>query len=137
MVPDPPELLTAIERLGGTIVDNDLAVASRSHDVDVSEEDDPEEALVDQYFRRVPCPTIHNDKHDRAAYLIGRVKASAAKAVIFHRLKFCDPEAFDHPDVSARLGQAGVPSLLIEDEQQMRATGAMVTRIQAFLETLL
>jgi benzoyl-CoA reductase/2-hydroxyglutaryl-CoA dehydratase subunit BcrC/BadD/HgdB len=68
--------------------------------------------------------------------LIRRVRECRADGVLFTRLKFCDPEAFDHPNLKKRLDEEGIPSLLIETDINSSDVGAVATRIEAFMEQI-
>jgi benzoyl-CoA reductase/2-hydroxyglutaryl-CoA dehydratase subunit BcrC/BadD/HgdB len=76
------------------------------------------------------------DVHDRINHFVKKVESSNAEGVIFTRLKFCDPEGFDHPDIKKALDAKGIPSLLIESELSATDVGAVTTRIEAFAEQL-
>jgi len=136
MIPEPVNVLLELEAQGAVVVDDDLGIGMRSVATDASEQGDPVAALVQQYLSRGPCPTLHNDAHDRPAYLVDRAERAGVDGVVFFRLKFCDPEAFDYPDCKEALDKAKIPTLLLETEWQSAQTGALRTRIQAFVETL-
>jgi benzoyl-CoA reductase/2-hydroxyglutaryl-CoA dehydratase subunit BcrC/BadD/HgdB len=59
-----------------------------------------------------------------------------AQGVIFVLLKFCDPHAFDFPYIKELLDRAGIPSLLLEIEDQQTTLEQLKTRIEAFIELL-
>ncbi len=51
-------------------------------------------------------------------------------------LKFCDPHAFDYPYLKEFLDREGIPSMLLEIEQELPAEGQLGTRFEAFIEML-
>ncbi|MCK5202536.1 MAG: 2-hydroxyacyl-CoA dehydratase, partial [Desulfobacterales bacterium] len=51
-------------------------------------------------------------------------------------LKFCDPHAFDFPYIKELLDRAGIPSMLLEIEDQQISAEQLRTRIEAFIELL-
>ncbi|MDP8256347.1 MAG: 2-hydroxyacyl-CoA dehydratase family protein [Candidatus Alcyoniella australis] len=136
MVLGPRPVIALYDELGARIVDDDLGIGRRSIDPDVDQNGDPIVALAARQLGRRACCTIHDSQRDRAAELVEQTKACAAEGVIFSRLKFCDPEAFDYPWLSGALKEAGVPSTLLEIDLGSDAIEATTTRMQAFLESL-
>ena len=59
-----------------------------------------------------------------------------ASGVIFLLLKFCDPHSFDYPYMKEMLDAVGVPSMLMEIEQDLPSEGQLSTRFEAFIEML-
>jgi len=136
MVLGPQSVVDLYDSLGARIVDDDLGIGRRSIDPDVDRSGDPVAALAARHLARRPCCTFHHSGKDRAADLIDQVKGSKAKGVVFSRLKFCDPEAFDYPYLSGALKGAGISSVLLEIELGTLSLEAVTTRLQAFLESL-
>ena len=64
------------------------------------------------------------------------VEKTRSRGVIFVMLKFCDPHAFDYPYIRELLDRAGVPSLLLEIEEQHMSFEQMRTRLEAFIEMI-
>jgi len=64
------------------------------------------------------------------------VKQACADGVIVCMMKFCDPEEFDYPVYYQQLEAAGIPSLMIEIDQQTTSFEQVRTRIQSFSEVL-
>jgi benzoyl-CoA reductase/2-hydroxyglutaryl-CoA dehydratase subunit BcrC/BadD/HgdB len=56
--------------------------------------------------------------------------------VVILDVKFCEPELFDAPLIVAGLRESGVPVLILETEMEPRTPAGMLTRMEAFLETL-
>lgn len=136
MTCEPWWLLDELERVDATLVGDDLAFAHRAYQRDVSEQGDPFEALADHTLALAPCANLHQEVFARGEHLVERVKACRADGVVFTRLKFCDPEAFDHPHLKACLDQQGIPSLLLETDMGVQDTGAVATRVEAFMEQI-
>jgi len=80
------------------------------------------------------CPAKHSGLTSRADHLVRMVREKAAQGVIILLLKFCDPHAFDYPYLKNALDREGVPSLLLEVEDQLPPEGQLKTRFEAFLE---
>lgn len=126
----------AIEDSGCVVVDDDLCMGSRSFCLPDAPSGDPMDALTDMYLGRRPCPAFHAPGFDPGAHLVECARAAQADGVVFLLTKFCDPWYFDYPHVSSALEDAGIPSLLIEVEQNLPVPAQFHTRVQAFLEML-
>jgi benzoyl-CoA reductase subunit C len=92
--------------------------------------------LAQMYLSRIPCPAFHKPGYDPAEVYIEKVRNGHIDGVIFLQTKFCDPYAFNYPYLRKRLEQEGVPSLLLEVEQNQPVPEAFRTRVEAFVETL-
>ena len=89
-----------------------------------------------RYFNRAICPAKHRDCFTRGDHLLEMIKNTRAQGVIFVLLKFCDPHAFDFPYIKELLDRDGIPSLLLEIEDQQTSLAQLKTRIEAFVERL-
>lgn len=136
MTPEPLDALTVIEQAGGMIAGDDLGLGWRTMSVDISEDKDPIEAMAQRYLNLPPCSSLHFQSKRRGEHVLERAKDVGADAVLFTRLKFCDPEAFDYPDIKCLLDDADIPSLLVEREFTDKAEGTITTRLEAFLEQI-
>jgi benzoyl-CoA reductase subunit C len=133
---DFPNVYSMIEESGGAVVWDDLCTGSRTFDGDFAEKADPIEALAGRYLNRVVCPAKHSGLTTRAEHLIKMVRERDAQGVVVLLLKFCDPHAFDYPYLKNALEKEGIPSLLLEVEDQLPPEGQLRTRFEAFLEML-
>lgn len=131
-----PEIYTFIEAAGGAIVWDDLCMGGRYFDGLVSEAMAPDEALARRYAARSVCPAKHTGITSRGDHLAEVVKRSRAQGVIFLKLTFCDPHAFDYPYMKQMLDDNGIPSILIELETLSHASAQIQTRCQAFMEMI-
>jgi benzoyl-CoA reductase/2-hydroxyglutaryl-CoA dehydratase subunit BcrC/BadD/HgdB len=82
------------------------------------------------------CPAKHSGTNDRRERLVEMVLKKGVQGVIFFFLKFCDPHAFDYPYLQEALEKAGIPSLVVEVEDQLQAEGQLRTRLEAFIEMI-
>jgi benzoyl-CoA reductase/2-hydroxyglutaryl-CoA dehydratase subunit BcrC/BadD/HgdB len=87
-------------------------------------------------FNPAPCCCIYNPENDRHTYLLNKVKQSRADGVLFWYIKFCEPDAFDRPQLMNRLKAEGIPAAFIDMELSMSNFEALKTRINAFCEIL-
>jgi benzoyl-CoA reductase/2-hydroxyglutaryl-CoA dehydratase subunit BcrC/BadD/HgdB len=55
---------------------------------------------------------------------------------MYYVLKFDDPYLFEFPDIKEILAFHNIPVLRVETEHNTSAMGQIMTRIQAFIETL-
>jgi benzoyl-CoA reductase/2-hydroxyglutaryl-CoA dehydratase subunit BcrC/BadD/HgdB len=133
---DDPGLMHLFEELETVVVDDDLCVGSRYFLHIESSDGDPVRRLAQRYLRRVPCPSKHSSDFDRRKYLVNMVKQSRADGIVMLFLKFCDPHAFDYPDLAKRLSEENIPHLVIETEIQPASLEQTRTRLQAFVEML-
>jgi bcr-type benzoyl-CoA reductase subunit C len=136
MVFDPLEIHKIIDECGACVVDDDFANGRRT----VSKEDLKTENLVagitDYLFKPAPCCCLYNPDNDRHSYLLDRVKESGADGVLFWYVKFCEPDAFDRPQLMKHLKAANIPVSFIDLELTMTNFDAIRTRIGAFCEIL-
>jgi bzd-type benzoyl-CoA reductase N subunit len=133
---DHPEIYDLIEKTGARVVWDDLCTGSRFFEGLISEEGDPIKAIASRYSSRIICPAKHAALTVRGDNLVGIAKEQKADGVIFILLKFCDPHAFDYPFMKKMLDDAGIPSMLLEVEQELPSAGQLATRFDAFIEML-
>jgi len=77
---------------------------------------------------------LYEPRKPRGELLAQLARERGADGVLFCLMKFCDPEAFDHPLVKKDLAAQGIPLLSIEHDQLVESTEQLRTRIQGFLE---
>ena len=131
-----PDIYSILEAAGGVVIWDDLCTGSRYFSGQMDEASDPIEAIAARYIERAVCPTKHFDLTRRSENLVQLVKDHHADGVIFLFLKFCDPHAFDYPWLKDNLDKAAIPSMLLEIDDQLTATGQLRTRLEAFVEML-
>lgn len=136
VVPNPPGLLSQLDRLGVAVAHDDLLMGSRRIPGRLPAEGDPLDRLTESYFSRPPCSTRTNSLAQRAAYLGQLVEQTGAAGVIFFIVKFCEPEYFDLPNLVEELKARGVPSLVLDTETNQPYDGRMATRVEAFIEMI-
>jgi bzd-type benzoyl-CoA reductase N subunit len=131
-----PDIYGSIEAAGGAVVGDDLCTGSRGLTGLIGTDDDPIAAIAERYAQRAICPAKHSGITSRGDLLVHQAKTHRADGVIFVFLKFCDPHAFDYPYLKSMLDEAGIPSLLVELEEQAFSQGQLQTRCEAFIEML-
>ena len=131
-----PDIYGAIEAAGGVVVGDDLCTGSRQLIGRITLEGDLMQAIARRYIERAVCPAKHGGITRRGEELVALARESKAQGVIFLYLKFCDPHAFDYPYLKDMLDAAGIPTLLVELEEQTASEGQFQTRCEAFIEML-
>lgn len=133
---DHPDIYQFIEGAGGMVVWDDLCTGSRYFEGQIDQSGDPVVSLAERYLTRIVCPAKHSGLSARADNLLEIVKSKNAAGVVFLIQKFCDPHSFDYPYLKNRLDSEGIPSTLIEMEDQASIGERLKTRFEAFLEML-
>jgi len=136
MVFDPLEIHKIIDESGACVVDDDFANGWRTVSKGNLKVDNLVDGITDFLFNPAPCCCIYNPDNDRHPYLLNRVKESGADAVLFWYIKFCEPDAFDRPQLMKHLKDANIPVSFIDLELTMANFDAVRTRINAFCEIL-
>ena len=131
-----PDIYNLIEDAGGDVVWDDLCTGTRYFEGLVDETGDPVEAIADRYLNRMVCPAKHSGMTARGEYLAGLVREKQIAGVVFLFLKFCDPHGFDYPYLKAFMDDIGVPTLLLEVEEQLPSEGQLKTRFETFIDML-
>ena len=136
MVFDPIEVYKIFDESGVVIVDDDFANGWRTVAKDALKTDNLVEGVSEYLFNPAPCCCIYNPDQDRHPYLLDKVKESGADGVLFWYIKFCEPDAFDRPQLMNRLKDEGIPVAFIDLELTMTNFDQLKTRINAFCEIL-
>jgi benzoyl-CoA reductase/2-hydroxyglutaryl-CoA dehydratase subunit BcrC/BadD/HgdB len=135
IVPEPMSMLALIDELGARIVADDLACCGRRlYPNGVSE--DPFVRMAERIVRSAPDPTRGSPLADRSEHLLRLAAGSEARAVVFHGVKFCEPELFDLPVLREELKRAGLPSVIIEVDLNDPLSHQVRTRLEALLEMI-
>jgi benzoyl-CoA reductase/2-hydroxyglutaryl-CoA dehydratase subunit BcrC/BadD/HgdB len=136
ILPNPPEVLEHLDRLGINVADDDFLSCSRRLLARPAISTVPFEAMADSYFGMQPCCTKGSAIEDRLKSILDKAKSSSAKGVIFQMVKFCEPELFDVPILVEGLKAEGLATLVIDTELNQGMSGQLVTRLEAFAEMI-
>jgi bcr-type benzoyl-CoA reductase subunit C len=136
MVFDPLEIYKIFDEVDVCVVDDDFANGWRTVSKGELDTDNLVEGITDFLFKPAPCCCIYNPDNDRHSYLLDKVKQSGADGVLFWYIKFCEPDAFDRPQLMKHLKDAGIAVAFIDLELTMTNFDAIRTRISAFCEML-
>ena len=133
---DPLEIYKIFDESGAWVVADDFANGWRTVSKGDLNTANLVEGITDFLFEPAPCCCIYNPANDRHPYLLNKVKESGADGVVFWYIKFCEPDAFDRPQLMKHLKDAGIPVAFIDLELTMTNFDAVRTRIGAFCEIL-
>ncbi len=137
IINDNPNLLALFDRYNMAIAVDDLAHESRGIRVDAKETGDPMEALALQFSAQDYDTILYDPEiNKRPGYVVNLVKASGAQGVVILMMQFCDPEEMEYPSLKKGLDEAGIPSVVIGVDQQMKDFGQAETALQAFSDML-
>ena len=136
MVFDPLEIYKIFDESGVCVVDDDFANGWRTVAKDELKTNNLVQGITEYLFNPEPCCCIYNPDNDRHSYLMNKIRESGADGVLFWYIKFCEPDAFDRPQLTNRLKEAGIPVAFIDLELTMTNFDAVRTRINAFCEII-
>ncbi|OSS41165.1 Benzoyl-CoA reductase subunit BadD [Desulfurella amilsii] len=131
-----PDIFGTIENKNASIVWDDLCSGTRFFEQLVEQTGKPINALADRFIKRPICPTKYVNPSYRLDYLKKIIENHNANGVIFLFIKFCEPHSFDYPDQKKTLEKVGIPSILIEIENQNVFDEQTKTRLETFIEML-
>lgn len=136
LVFDPIQIHEILDRYGLDIVDDDAANGWRTVSKGALGVANIVEGVTEYLYNPAPCCCLYNPDRDRHSYLVEKVKVSNADGVLFWYINFCEPDAFDTPQLMARLKSENIPTAGIDVELTMTNFDAIETRISAFSEML-
>ena len=136
MIFDPLEIHKIIDESGACVVDDDFANGWRTVSKGDLNTENLVEGITDYLFNPTPCCCVYNPDNDRHPYLLDKVRESGADGVLFWYIKFCEPDAFDRPQLMKHLKDANIPVSFVDLELTMTNFDAIRTRINAFCEML-
>ena len=129
------QLLKVISKAGAVVVADDFACSGRRL-YTAGKGQEPHRRMANSILTAAPDSTRGSSIEDRTRHLTKLCQSSDAKGVIFYDIKFCEPEQFYIPQVREGLERAGIRSVAMEGDLDEQVGQQLVTRIEAFLETL-
>ena len=85
-------------------------------------------AYADALLSQMPCFRMNNTSQRSSLYLDPNVRG-----IVYHTIKFCDYYGFEYASIKQNIN---VPLLKIETDFTRQSAGQLLTRVQAFAETL-
>ena len=105
----------------------------------LNDEEDALTQICRIYMNKGECPRFMNtDKMDhRRGYVDQLAKEYKADGIIYQQMKFCDPWAYEKMMGTTILrNKYGYPVLAVDRPYSIGTSGQMVTRVQAFVESI-
>ena len=103
-------------------------LAVLSEEMETMDEDAMFLAYADALLAQMPCFRMNNSTRRNQLYLDPDLKG-----IIYHTIKFCDYYGFEYASIKKNIK---VPLLKIETDFTSQSAGQLLTRIQAFSETI-
>ena len=126
---------TALDAAGAAVVGNDLGRGRRYYSGIAAETGDTALALVRRHMSREACSTLHRAGRARIESLFRGVASCRADRVLLLRVRQCEPESGDAPDIAAEAMERGVPFMAVDvDPEGSGAAASLAVRIAAFVE---
>jgi len=145
---DDTDVMKVFEGKANVVMDESCG-GIRSYRGEVKITADPLEALAKYYLYEITCArsfrqaTIGETRKDydrdlqsRFGYLKSIFTKWKINGAIILLVRYCDPFAFEIPDLRDYLNSLGIPSTYIEYDYTTGALAPMRTRVEAFLETI-
>lgn len=137
IVAEPNELLEILEENNIAVVGDDLAQETRQYRTAIPEKGGtPIRRLAKQWMNRKGCCLAHEDFKQRGEMLAEMCKETGASGVMYCLMKFCDPEEYDYPICRSALQDVGIPTLMLEIDQQSTSCEQARTRVQTFADMI-
>lgn len=131
-----PDIHQIIEAKDAAVVYDDLCSGSRYFEGMITDLKNPMQAITRRYTERYVCPAKHLGVTFQMENLKKLIADHKVDAVLFMLLKFCEPFAFDYPDVKKELEALSIPFLMVEMDRHNVVDEQMRTRIDTMLEIL-
>lgn len=135
ILPNPPEILSFLDRSGVRVADDDLLSCGRRFSRASGRVDDPFVEMSEDYFS-LSCATRNATNMERIESLVQKVNRCNASGVLFNVVKFCEPELFELPLLLAAMEKEGIKTLVMESEPNQLFDGRLATRLEAFIEMI-
>ena len=132
---DQRELLRLLDDLGFSVAADDVAAESRSlRFAPPIDEVDPFRALALGFAAMDHDPLLLGFGREEA--LLRLTQESGAKAVLFLRQQFCEPEEVLLPPAREALARAGIPSLVLTVDQQVASAAQSATLLETLADMI-
>ncbi len=135
IVPEPMDLLNTVDEMHGWIAGDDLACCARRLYLP-GHSQNPFLRMAESLLSGPPDPTRGDPISSRRDHLRELVFSTQARGIIFYEVKFCEPELFDLPILRTELQKSGVRSLVVEMDLNDPLSQQVLTRVEAFMETI-
>lgn len=134
---DEPSLYEAVEKAGGTIVDEDHDLGSRLYSGPDIEAGSPDQtsAIAEYYHLRRPSVKKMSVAQHRAT-LLAQVEESGAAGVVFFIRAYDDAASWDRRALKKALDDKGIPSLLLDKRPYSMGASADEPELRRFIDEI-
>jgi len=134
---DYPGLFDTIESQGGRIVVSFPSFGYCAIENDIDETGDPISAIAYSYLmERISSPRMFGTRDILLSHIDRLVEEYHIEGVVSARLPFCDRWGFFQKGLAEYLKGRSIPCLKLETDYIPSAQGQIMTRVQAFIETI-
>jgi len=133
---DPPEVFDIFDELKLNIVGDTLVDGTRYLRGAVSLNGNLIEAMADRHFNLGFYSPIHDNVYKNFEEVKKLYYDMKAKAIIYVHIEFCESQEYDLPDLKNMIKKEGIPMHVLDTEYQTVSLSHILTRAQAFFESL-
>ena len=133
---DPPEIFDIFDDLKVNIVGDTLVTGTRYVQGVAAMNGDPVQALTDRHFTRGFFSPIHDNVYKNFEEVKKLYYGTKSQAVVYVHIEFCESQEYDLPDLKNMIKQEGIPIHVLDTEYQTTSLSHVLTRAQAFFESL-
>ncbi len=135
---DNPDYIAVIEDQGGLVVADSQCFGSKLLWQTVGENThDPLMALAKYYVMDRPsCPRMYTEYEKRVDYIRKIIRDFKVDGVILERMAFCEVWGMEQYLLVNDFKEWEIPLLVLDKEYILSGVGQLITRVQAFLETI-
>jgi benzoyl-CoA reductase/2-hydroxyglutaryl-CoA dehydratase subunit BcrC/BadD/HgdB len=131
------KVLELVEAAGGEIVAEELCEGMRTFWQGIESQGDPIQSLAKGYLvDRVPCAFMRYSAKKRLDFALSLAKDFDVSGVIWYELLGCETYDSESYYFKQRMGEQGIPMLILESEYGTADIGQLRIRIDAFVEQL-
>jgi benzoyl-CoA reductase/2-hydroxyglutaryl-CoA dehydratase subunit BcrC/BadD/HgdB len=134
------KLLSLIEKAGISVTADDLCSSERIFPGGACYDDTSEhgvmKALADRYRKACICPTFA-DNDNRVKGILNTLRNYGIKGVVYHLLKGCHPYDIESLSLEKKLKDEGFKFIKIETDYVEEDSQNILTRLEAFKNTIL
>jgi len=132
---DDSEFIRFLETLGFQVVIDDLCVGTMYFWNLINENKNPIESLAEYHLNK-PIYSIKFPSYRRLEFLKELAKKFQVDGIINFAQKFCEPVLYDHPYMTRKFKELGIPYFFVEVEYNRESYKQLATRFEAFHEML-
>lgn len=137
LTPGDTAILDTIERAGGEVVVEEFFEGVRYRREPIGGSADPLGALARSYLReRLPPAFMRSSTRERLDYAFDLIRDYGCSGVVWYELLCCETYDQESYFFFKELNEKGIPLLVVESDYGTLDTGALRTRLAAFMEVL-